>query len=225
MSGHVRAEAAAAGGTRTGLLLAQHRLAGRRAVHRDARAPIRLERHATGWSARTAFVDEMQRVADGVVDRALAGLLQDNDRLVTEIGVRAGEVVYQHDVLGQRDTVHHRRLGKSVQTWRRAVLVAAARVDVVVHGLDEIVSRYWGRLCARHPDLQPDGRYAESADKGPPRILRSESWARLDGLVPPMQVAGMPPPPVLRRAFEIVTAGASSGGSTTVTAPFPRRAK
>jgi hypothetical protein len=30
---------------------------------------------------------------------------------------------------------------------------------------------------------------------------------------------------VLRRAFEIVTAGAPSGGSSTVTAPFPRREK
>jgi hypothetical protein len=225
MSRYVRAEAAAAGRTRTRLLLVQHRLGVLRAVHRDARAPIRLERHATGWTARTAFIDETQRVADGVVDRALAGVLEDNGRLVAEIGVRAGEVVYQHDVLGQRNTVHHRRLGKSIQIWQWTAVAATARVDAVVHGLDEIVRHYWGRLSVRHPDLQPDGRYAESDDVGPVRIVRGESWARLDALVPPVPVAGTPPPPVLRRAFEIVTAGAPSGGSSTVTAPFPRREK
>lgn len=198
------------------ILRYRYRIGARYAAMRDLRsgALIDIEPTSDGrLTGRTSYIDEMQHAARRASSQVMAALWRDNARLVKEIHTRAAAVVHHHDVLGNHETVHHKRLRANIATWCAATQVAALRADAIVASFNQIVYVYWRRLSGRHPQLQAGTHRAESDGPRPVAIVRDTRWLHPIELIPPMpppQKHSTSPPTALDRAIRIVAVAAAS---------------
>jgi hypothetical protein len=163
--------------------------------------------------ASTPYVEKLRASAERASRQVLQRLWDQHAALLLEIKVRADAVVQQH-CLGHTDTVHHRRLVRSLGAWESAVGRAEEQVGAVVAGFNQLLNLYWSVLSRRHELLKSAGQpppagqpRLASRPRRAPRpalIVRDPRWSRPFELFPPWLTASPSPSTVLEKAIDIV---------------------
>ena len=150
----------------------------------------------------TPFLLRLQDEADRASHTALLRLHHDNAVLLVEIQDRARAVV-QAQERGERETVHHRRLGHDIAQWEIVASCAAESVGAVVADLNRMVDRYWG--------LVTSSTAAGTFLPPPRRIVRDALWDHPRALIP-LRTTPQPATAdtVLDRALAAVVVGTPS---------------
>lgn len=197
------------------VLSRRRRTGARYAARRDARDGTRIGVEQTadgGRAAYTPYLEENRHASDRAVTQVVAMLLRENGCLIREIHARAAAVVHHHDVLGQHDTVHHRRFADDLSAWFAVTQAAALHADAVVAMFNQTIVVYWGELGRRHPALREDTHHSEINGLRPAPIVRNIRWSHPLDLIPPLppRAHDTRPQNAMNRAIRIVAMATTS---------------
>lgn len=186
-------------------LARRYRLYAWYAAGRDARRRIRLDTDNNGWAVDTAFVAQIRAAAAEAEQRLLRVLCEDHGRLVVELHTLAAAVVHHEDVLGEHNTVHHKRFRAGLWTFATTVMVTAPAVHEVMAVAERLSMGYWTELRDRYQVVERHGGARPSRPRPAP-IVPAVAWSRpaalIPELLPPNRLAE--PRSVFDRAVRIV---------------------
>ncbi len=193
---------------RSALLQARFRSQAWWQARKDIRDTVTIQFEGpNGMFASTPFIRELHAAAQRAAHQIRAQLELAEADLLAEIEVLAAAVV-RH---GDRETVHHQRLRRSLSSWDRAVRREGKRLDATIAGLDQIQGAYWSRLASGHRTLR------EVLPRGPMRarpnpLTSAGLWQSSLSILRtgrPDPGPGVPSPTVVNQAIEIVFREAS----------------